>query len=109
MSNHNNCSDRDSTTPTNQQSIISTLVHRGYLSAFWYQVYQEKPETVRMACLTSYSNVFLVEPDKLDIKRYYHGFLFNSIISTLNGKKKTAKKMKSRHLLSELAEVTNAL
>ena len=40
------------------------------------------------------SDVFLVEPDKLDIKRHLRGFYLSCIINRFNGEK-TAKQMKS--------------
>ena len=56
----------------------------------WYQVYQE------WRGLQSHSDVFLVEPDKLDIKRHFRFFFFLScIVSSFNGEK-TAKQVKSR-------------
>ena len=54
------------------------LPNREYhVSVFWYQVDQARPETAQeWRGLPSQSDVFLVKPDKLDIKRHQHGFLF---------------------------------
>ena len=42
-----------------------------------YQVYQVRPETAQeWRGLLSQFDMFLVEPDKLEIKRRLHGFLF---------------------------------
>ena len=52
--------------------------------------------------------MFLVGPDKLDIKRLIRGFYLSCIISRSNGEK-TAKQIKRDAVLFELANVANAL
>ena len=48
------------------------------VSVFWYQVYQLRPETRRTGSASlAIPTLFLVSPDKLDIKRHLHGVLFS--------------------------------
>ena len=48
-----------------------------YDSVFWYPVYQARPETRRTGSASlAIPMLFLVLPDKLDIKRHQHGFLY---------------------------------
>ena len=53
-----------------------------------------RPETG----LLSKSDVFVVEPDKLDVKRHYHSYLFIMHQRRFVGEK-VIKQMKSKHVL----------
>ena len=56
---------------------LNAINREYHVSVFGYQVYQAKPETAQeWRGLPSQSDVFLVEPDKLDIKTYLRGFQF---------------------------------
>ena len=60
--------------------------------------------------LTSQSDVFLVEPDKLDINRQLHGFLFiMHHYKILRQKQHRRSDRKANAFLSELADVVYAL
>ena len=67
-----------------------SLINREYhVSVFWYQAYRARPETASgWQGFPRQSDLFPVEPTKLDIKRHLRDFLFyHAFIRRFNGEK----------------------